>query len=45
MKLLVGQRLPSHQLTAVEVMLYRNKDQQRAVGSLGIVIFGDEANN
>lgn len=38
----VEQHLPAHQLTAVEVILYQNKDQQRAVGSLGIVIFGDD---
>jgi hypothetical protein len=38
----VEQHLPPHQLTAVEVVLYRNKDQQRPVGSLGIVIMGEE---
>lgn len=43
MVLHVEQHLPSHQLTAVEVVLYKNKDQQqREVGSLGIVIFGDD---
>jgi hypothetical protein len=41
----VEQHLPAHQLTAVEVILYQDKDQQRAVGSLGIVIFGDEVDN
>jgi hypothetical protein len=43
MVLHVEQHLPAHQLTAVEVILYQNKDQQRAVGSLGIVIFGTDA--
>lgn len=42
MVLHVEQNLPAHQLTAVEVILYQNKAQQRAVGSLGVVIFGDD---
>jgi hypothetical protein len=42
MVLHVEQHMPAHQLTAVEVILYQNKDQRRAVGSLGIVIFGDD---
>jgi hypothetical protein len=39
----VEQHLHAHQLTAVEVFLYQSKEPQRAVGSLGIVIAGEEA--
>jgi hypothetical protein len=36
-----NQRLASHQLTVLEVVLYQGKDLQRAVGSLGMVVRGD----
>jgi hypothetical protein len=39
----LDQRLAPHQLTAIEVVLYQSKDQQRPVGSLGIVVRGDDS--
>ena len=36
----LDRRLAPHQLTALEVVLYQSTDQQRQVGSLGIVVRG-----
>ena len=45
MLLHVEQHVPAHQITAVEVILNQNnKGQQKTVGSLGIVILGDDMN-
>jgi hypothetical protein len=39
----LDQQLAPHQLTALEVVLYQSKDKQRPVGSLGIVVRGDDS--
>jgi hypothetical protein len=37
----LDQHLAQHQSIALEVVLYQSKDPQRPVGSLGIVVRGD----
>jgi hypothetical protein len=45
MVLRLDRHLPPHQGSAVDVVLYQSKDQQRAVGSLGIAVFGDNVDD
>jgi hypothetical protein len=39
----IDQHMAAHQLTALELVLYQSKDQQAPVGSLGIVVQGDDS--